>query len=356
MAASVAPAAAVSASLSRPEEEAKHQVAKPLSEQQLRELLLKSGLKFLTPGGIETCLLFEFKWPLREFAAFEVVKDERALARLEDELFFPILQAASEKHYGVFAELMTWRASPSYMAKMGYAESDIEAIHRQAASFARASVQRMLARLPQDAFKPPVIITADVGPCGDGYFVSKDTKKTTAEEFRQYHSKQLRAAKAAGVDMAAAWTCTTPEEAIGIALAAKDVGLLVTTSCTLETDGRLPDGTPLPTFIELVDKATDNYPLFYIANCVHTTHIAPVLEAAVRDKAPWLQRFKGLRANASAKSHAELDNSTELDAGNQVELAQQVAALDKALNFVVVGGCCGTNASHVVGMAHRCAH
>ena len=47
-------------------------------------------------------------------------------------------------------------------------------------------------------------------------------------------------------------------------------------------------------------------------NCAHPTHFEHVLEPG----APWLERIRGVRANASRLSHAELDEAAELDAGD----------------------------------------
>ena len=60
-----------------------------------------------------------------------------------------------------------------------------------------------------------------------------------------------------------------------------------------------------------------------------------------------------MRANASRLSHAELDEAEELDDGDPVELAADVAALRPRLpNLTVVGGCCGTDERHI---AQLCA-
>lgn len=92
-----------------------------------------------------------------------------------------------------------------------------------------------------------------------------------------------------------------------------------------------------------------------MANCVHPVHIEPVLAAAANRGAAWLSRFRGLRANASTKSHAELDNSTELDRGDPADLAARVAALRKTYGLSIVGGCCGTDAEHVRAIGGLCA-
>jgi S-methylmethionine-dependent homocysteine/selenocysteine methylase len=79
-------------------------------------------------------------------------------------------------------------------------------------------------------------------------------------------------------------------------------------------------------------------------NCAHPTHFEHVLE----DGAPWVARIGGLRANASAKSHAELDESETLDEGDPVDLGRRYGALRSRLPAAsVVGGCCGTDHRHV---------
>ena len=52
------------------------------------------------------------------------------------------------------------------------------------------------------------------------------------------------------------------------------------------------------------------------------------------------------------KSHAELDESEVLDAGDPVELAAGYLAIRERLpQLTVLGGCCGTDHSHVAGIA-----
>jgi homocysteine S-methyltransferase len=85
-----------------------------------------------------------------------------------------------------------------------------------------------------------------------------------------------------------------------------------------------------------------------MVNCAHPTHFAAVLEG----EGAWLQRIAGVRANASRKSHAELDESDELDAGDPHELASHYPLLRKRLpNLRVAGGCCGTDDRHIAAIA-----
>jgi S-methylmethionine-dependent homocysteine/selenocysteine methylase len=87
-------------------------------------------------------------------------------------------------------------------------------------------------------------------------------------------------------------------------------------------------------------------------NCAHPTHFESVLEPG----AAWTARIRALRANASKKNHAELDESTELDEGNPAELGRQYRALVARLSHInVLGGCCGTDHRHVREIAAACA-
>jgi len=104
-------------------------------------------------------------------------------------------------------------------------------------------------------------------------------------------------------------TMTYADEAVGVALAARELAMPAAISFTVETDGRLPSGQPLGEAIEQVDAQTNRSPAYYMVNCAHPTHFEDVLDG------PWCERIVALRANASRRSHAELDDADELDEG-----------------------------------------
>ena len=137
---------------------------------------------------------------------------------------------------------------------------------------------------------------------------------------------------------------TYEEEAVGVVRAAAAAGLPCAISFTVETDGRLPSGQPLGEAIAAVETATGSAPAYYMVNCAHPTHFAHVLEGL----GPLAGRIGGLRVNASRKSHAELDEAEELDAGDPAALEGEHAELLAGLpNVHLLGGCCGTDARHV---------
>jgi homocysteine S-methyltransferase len=173
----------------------------------------------------------------------------------------------------------------------------------------------------------------------------------SAEEAAAYHAEQIETFAGTEADLITAITMTSSPEAEGVARAAQRAGMPVVLSFTVETDGTLPTGQGLAEAIAQVDAATHSYPAYYMVNCAHPAHFADVLAG----DGPALQRLRGLRANASRKSHAELNESTELDFGNPAELASLYADLARRLPGInVMGGCCGTDHRHLEEIAAAC--
>jgi homocysteine S-methyltransferase len=169
----------------------------------------------------------------------------------------------------------------------------------------------------------------------------------SADEAATYHAWQIGVLRDAGVERITALTLTYPEEAIGIVRAAAARDVPVVAGLTVETDGRLPDGTTLARAVERVDAATGCAAEFFLINCAHPTHIAAGL-----DGSPAQARIGGLRFNASSRSHAELDAAEELDEGDPEALARDGAKLREALPSIrLLGGCCGTDHRHVAALA-----
>lgn len=306
---------------------------------------------FLAGAGAETYLVFQQGFDLPEFCGFTVFEDAEAWAALERGYLFPILQAAADHGHGLIVDVMVWRAHADFLEKLGYGADQLEAINATAVSRTRESIEHWQGRRAHDEAGPPVLVAADIGPRGDGY--SLEDASVTVDAARDYHLRQLRAVAEAGVDLVCALTMTGVAESIGIVEAAMAADLPVIVSPTVETDGRLPDGSDLGDYIRAVDEATSAAPLFYMVNCAHPTHLLPTLDAARAAGASWLDRFRGFRANASKQSHEELDESSELDRGDVGELAQEVAAMRRTYGLAVVGGCCGTDAEHLAAIAAK---
>jgi S-methylmethionine-dependent homocysteine/selenocysteine methylase len=289
---------------------------------------------FLTDGGLETTLIFHRGLDLPCFAAFALLADDSGRDELR-RYFAPYLALAREHGDGFVLDTATWRANPDWGARLGYGLDDLDAANRTAVALAEEI------RAAGEAKATPVVINGVIGPRGDGY---DPGELMTADEAQRYHARQIATFADTAADMVTGLTLTNPEEAIGIARAARDHALPAVISFTVETDGRLPDGRPLGDAIERVDAETGGSVAYFMINCAHPTHFAGVLD----DDGAWRERIGGLRANASAKSHAELDEAEELDEGDPAALGAEHAALRRRLPAVaVLGGCCGTDHRHV---------
>jgi len=166
-----------------------------------------------------------------------------------------------------------------------------------------------------------------------------------------YHKEQIEFVQKSDADLVTALTITNVPEAVGIVRAARSRGLPVVVSFTLETDGSLPTGQSLQQAIEAVDNATGHSCAYYMINCAQPTHFS----AAIATSEPWVKRVRGLRANASRLSHAELNEASVLDCGDPLELAAQYADLLRRHPHVnILGGCCGTDHRHIQEIARAC--
>lgn len=304
-------------------------------------LPLRSGRTFLTDGGLETTLIYHDGIDLPCFASFVLLKTPEGVQRLRD---YYALYAGMAKRAGVgfVLESMTWRAHADWGAKLGYSRSELAEANRQAIDLMVEIRERF------EAPGTPYVISANVGPRGDGYDPSRIM---SPDEAQAYHAEQIAVFRDTPADLVSAFTLNYVNEGIGFARAAKAAGMPVVLSFTLETDGKLPTGETLKDAILAVDAATDAAPVYYMINCAHPTHFSGVLNSDER----WIERIGGFRANASRRSHAELDKATDLDDGDPVEFGRLHADLRRLLpHACVLGGCCGTDHRHVEQIAFAC--
>jgi homocysteine S-methyltransferase len=307
------------------------------------ESLLNAQTAYLTDGGLETSLIFHDGVDLPYFASFTELNSDEGPARLE-KYYSSYLIAAQEQQTGFVLDTVTWRANAAWGEVMGMDHAEITKVNRDAITFAKG----LQAKWETDTF--PVVVNGVVGPAGDGYSIDEALTSNTAKDI---HSVQINEFAASGADMVTAVTMTHTGEAIGVVVAAQAADVPVVVSFTVETDGNLPSGQSIGDAISEVDLATNNGPEYYMINCAHPDHF----EGALKREEPWMARIKGIRANASRMSHAELDAAEELDDGNPGELASDYQRLQELLpQLKVLGGCCGTDHRHVSAIGHACVH
>lgn len=294
---------------------------------------------FLTDGGLETTLIFHRGVELPDFASFHLLRSPGGEELVRD--YFRAYGDIARRHgTGLILDTLTWRASTDWVSRRGLSPADFVEIHQRAV--------QVLADLREEFAPVPTVISGCIGPRGDGYVPGAMMSVRHAEA---YHQPQVDALADTEADMLCAMTLNYAEEAIGITHAARRAGMPIAISFTVETDGRLPTGQTLGSAIQVVDAATRGYPAYYMVNCAHPTHFAHLLDP----REPWVSRVRGLRANASCMSHAELNDSAVLDTGNPEELGAAYAEIKQRLpHITVMGGCCGTDARHVEAIAAAC--
>jgi homocysteine S-methyltransferase len=289
---------------------------------------------FITDSGLETTLIFNDGLDLPHFAAFDLLKDAAGTERLRQYYTRHALMARDFR-VGMVLEAPTWRATPEWAGKLGYDAARLKQINVQA-------IELMLEiRDRYESSGTAMVISGNIGPRGDGY--SPSTRMSVVEA-RNYHLPQIRTFSESEADMVSAFTMNYVEEAIGVAIASRECGIPAVISFTVETDGNLPSGETLEEAIRRTDAETDGYPAYYMINCAHPTHFMDALDGTD----DWRKRIRGVRTNASRRSHAELDGSNDLDAGDPLELGELHVRIKEAMPWIsVLGGCCGTDLRHV---------
>lgn len=306
-----------------------------------RRLPQLGSFPFLSDGGMETTLVFIDGLDLPCFAAFDLLKDEAGIERLRR--YYERYVAIAKRHgAGFVLEAPTWRANSDWGTRIGYDAGALADANRRAIGLL------LEIRAAHETPETPMVVSGNLGPRGDGYRADVRMDVDTA---RAYHAPQVETFADTDADMISALTLNYVEEAVGIVQAARDAGIPVAISFTVETDGRLPSGDSLGEAIARTDDATGGYATYFMINCAHPTHFEHVL----REAGAWRERIRGVRANASKRSHAELDESTELDVGNPRELGEEYRRLQELLpSLTVLGGCCGTDHRHVEAIGASC--
>lgn len=296
---------------------------------------------FLTEGGMETTLVFHEGQDLPHFAAFTLMKTFEGRDVLR-KYFVTYVELAKRLSMGLILDCTTWRCNPDWGKQLGYEPDELLEVNRE-------SVQMIEEiRNQHETENSPIIISGCIGPRGDGYVPEQAMSAQQAED---YHFPQLESFANSNADMVSAITMNDVEEVIGISKAARRARIPLVVSFTVETNGNLPTNQTLKSAIQQVDEETGAYPVYYMINCAHPSHFESVL---VTDE-EWGSRIRGLRANASRMSHAELDDAPELDCGDPNELGREFAELKrKHPHLNVLGGCCGTDLRHIEKIATAC--
>lgn len=302
----------------------------------VRHLPHEGEKPYLVYTGTGTDLIFNHGLDLPGFASFPLLDKSETRAILAGQMH-ALADLAREMNVGCILDAPTWMANADRAAPLGYDAEQLIDVNKDAV--------RLMEEVRQASGRDDVLVSACIGPRHDPY---ADIPPVPVDDARLYHAAQMQSLKDTSVDLVTAYTFNRPSEAAGCILAAQDAGLPIIMSLVVETDGRLADGSRLVDAIDQIDGETNSAAQFFMVNCAHPTHFATALCNH--------PRLKGIVANASSCSHAELDEAEELDEGDPVQLGTQIAEIVRNNPSIqVFGGCCGTDMRHLRSMANALA-
>lgn len=291
---------------------------------------------FLTEGALGQRLEREYgleKDPEIGYAGLFLEEDGR---RALDVLLREYLEVAQDFSLPMLLMLNTRRSNEDRVERSRYAGRDIFG--------AMMGFIREIAA----GYDAPVFIGGTIGSKGDGY--TGDVVLTAAEA-EAYHTWQIEAMRAVGIDFYYAAIMPVASEVIGLCRAAERTGLPVIVSLMLRRNGRIPGGETLAEAVAEIDGALQTPPLFYMTNCVHPNIVRAALSQPCNRQAVLRSRFCGLQANAADAEPEELDGKLELVSCEPDAFARDFRALHEEFPLRVLGGCCGTDARHLRAVA-----
>ena len=189
-----------------------------------------------------------------------------------------------------------------------------------------------------------------MGCKGDAYTGEGALTEREALEFHKWTVEQFYKAD---VDFLYAGIMPVLSEAAGLARAIDDTGLPYIISFTIQQDGKLIDGTTIADAICYIDGITVNKPVCYMTNCVHPGIVCKALMQPFNRNETVRQRFRGIQANTSPLSYAELDGAVDLHCSEPEEFAEEMIKLKGVADIKIWGGCCGTDHRHMECVARK---
>ncbi|MGI9521234.1 MAG: homocysteine S-methyltransferase family protein [Hyphomicrobiaceae bacterium] len=253
----------------------------------------------------------------------------------------PSIHSARANGLGFVIETPTKCAGLDWSARSGLnGEAELAAFNRKVSEVAG------VLRAQCETDRTPIVVSGSVGPRTE---LHDPAKAMCVEEAADYHRWQMSHLAEAGVDMITAVSMTNIEEAVGITIAARRLGMPVVISFAVEADGRLPTGQPLAEAIAEVDYTSNRYPAYFMIDCAKPSYFASIL----LNGSDWVLRIRGLRAHSQISPDQNDGPVTTLQRDAPLAFAQEMAAIQRALpHITVLGGCCDTEESNCAALVN----
>ncbi len=236
----------------------------------------------------------------------------------------------------------TWRASQARLRQAGF--RDEQNVNGDGVRFVRSIVAEY------GSFANDVFVGGLMACAHDAY---RPEQTLTRQEAVAYHTAQAEALAEAEVDFILAATLPAIEEAIGLAQLLATLPVPYMLSFVLRQNGTLLDGTPLWEALERIDHLAPAPPAYYMVNCVHPRNFGLAMLAQGAKHELVSEQVIGLQANTSRLSPDQLDGTEELDEDDPDMWASTFRHVSREYRVKIAGGCCGTDARHIVALAQQ---
>lgn len=286
----------------------------------------------LTDGGIETRIIYEFKRPIGDFEAYQLLADEAGRDILR-RIYQSYAQVAVR--YGLPIQLgtPTWRASRKWTKDVGSVN---------------AAAVELLRAVRQQFADVQIILAGVIGPASDGYATDE---ALSADAAFVYHRDQADVLAGLGVDLLYAPTFPAFSELSGVVRAMAETGRPYALAPMLHPNGTMLDGTPLADAIARIDAEISPPPRHYMIGCLYPTHAQTALQALRAAQSALVKRVRGLKANASPLAPEDLDKLNHLAATDVQIWARDELTCAREFNLAILGGCCGTDERYIEALA-----
>lgn len=253
-----------------------------------------------------------------------------------EKIYKSYLDIALANNFPVLTYAPTWRANPYRILKSSYKEKD--SINKDGVDFLDQI------RNSYGNFSSKIFVGGLMACKGDAY---KAEEALSTDEAYEFHKKQANELAKSEADFIKAATLPAYSEALGIAQVLSELNVDYIISFVVKPEGVLLDGTPIHKAIEGIDEAVQTPPFFYMLNCVHPSAFKSSYKNEIEKSDKIKSRLLGFQANTSAKTPEELDQLDYLDTTEPKPYADQMIDLYKTTGLKMLGGCCGSDDTHI---------
>lgn len=303
--------------------------------------LLNSSPFILTEGSVIERIRRDSDLELNPFISNSAFVYDSDGAEILREIYRQYIDIGQKYNLPILILTPTWRANKERIQKSGYSHTDVNGDNF-----------RFLNEIRKEygVYSKNILIGGLIGCANDAY---KPEESLSAEEAEEFHKYQLEHLVRSGVDFLIASTLPALPEAKGIAKAMSKCNIPYILSFVIRKDGTLLDGKPLSDVIRVIDETTNPNPAFYMVNCVHPSVLNSTFESLSSSSDLLELRLLGIQANTSCKSPEELDGMEILDTESPDSFSKAMVNLHTQYKTKVLGGCCGTDNTHIEEIARQ---